>query len=248
MRSPPALKISVMGLNMGEGQSTVIVPIVAAALADGSRLLRVVVAKPQSSQMTYMLISWLGGLINRRIVYLAISRSIRLDVDGVQIIRGMIDTCQKEGGVLLVQPEHLLSFKLMGIDRSWAETNEGEESTLGQTIIGFYRDFDSASRDIVDESDENFSVKFELIYTMGTQAAVEMSPRRLILIQELLDVTELAVRRLMKSEPSVAGVSEGLLFEDHAAGRVSVIRVLRDKRFSRHLPLRCVVVGSEDPS
>ncbi|KAB5577459.1 hypothetical protein GE09DRAFT_1213687 [Coniochaeta sp. 2T2.1] len=138
----------------------------------------------------------------------------------------MIDKCQREGGVLLVQPEHLLSFKLMGIDRSWAETDEGEESTLGQTIIGLYRDFESTSRDIVDESDENFSVKFELIYTMGTPAAVEMSPDRWILIQELLDMTELVVRGLMESETSVGGVPEGLLYEDHGAGRVPVIRVL----------------------
>ncbi|KAB5542462.1 hypothetical protein GE09DRAFT_1244749 [Coniochaeta sp. 2T2.1] len=116
----------------------------------------------------------------------------------------MIEACQREGGVLLVQPKHLLSFKLMGINRN----------------------FESISRDIVNENDENFSVKFELIYTIGSQAAVEMSPNRWILIQELIDMTELVVRWLMESETSVAGVPEGLLFEDHGTGRVPVIRVL----------------------
>lgn len=226
MRSPPGMENSVMQLNMGEGKSTVIVPVVAAALADGTRLVRVVVAKPQSSQMTHMLISRLSGLINRRIFYLPISRSIRLDVDGVQAIRGMIETCQREGGILLVQPEHLLSFKLMGIDRSWAEAGGGGQGTLGQNIISLYQDFQSTSRDIVDESDENFSVKFELIYTMGTQEAVEMSPDRWILIQELLGMAELVVRGKMNSDTPEAGVREGLLFEDHGAGRVPVIRIL----------------------
>jgi hypothetical protein len=63
MRSPPLTgkMNSVMQLNMGEGKSSVIVPIVAAALADGEQLVRVVVAKPQSNQMTHMLISKLGA-------------------------------------------------------------------------------------------------------------------------------------------------------------------------------------------
>ncbi len=50
-----------MQLNMGEGKSTVIVPLVAAALGDRERLVRVVVAKPQASQMTHMLVGRLGG-------------------------------------------------------------------------------------------------------------------------------------------------------------------------------------------
>lgn len=40
----------------------------------------------------------------------------------------------------------------------------------------------------MDESDENFSVKFELIYTMGMQRPVEFGPDRWILIQQVLDL------------------------------------------------------------
>ncbi len=76
---------------------------------------------------------------------------------------------------------------------------EGEGS-LGREITRLYKDFEAVSRDIVDESDENFSVKFELIYTMGSQEAVEMSPDRWILIQELLRMTEDVARGLVKTE------------------------------------------------
>jgi hypothetical protein len=38
----------VMQLNMGEGKSSVVVPILASALAKASCLMRVIVAKPQS--------------------------------------------------------------------------------------------------------------------------------------------------------------------------------------------------------
>ena len=228
MRSPPGNENSVMQLNMGEGKSTVIVPIVAAALADDARLVRVVVAKPQSSQMTHMLISRLGGLMNRRVFYLPISRSIRLSKRDIKTLRGMINKCRVEGGVFLAQPEHLLSFKLMGLDRSWPGEGEEKNTPLGKKIITLYREFESTARDIVDESDENCNVKFELIYTIGTQEAVEMSPDRWILIQGLLDLTETVVRGLMApKEPGMSG-SGGFLFEERDAGRVPVIRVLED--------------------
>jgi hypothetical protein len=75
-----------MQLNMGEGKSSVIVPIVAAALADGSRLVRVIVAKPQSRQMLEMLISKLGGLLDRRVYHMPFSRALKLtEVEALEI-------------------------------------------------------------------------------------------------------------------------------------------------------------------
>lgn len=109
-----------MQLNMGEGKSSVIVPLVAINLANGDRLVCIVVAKPQSKQMRHTLIAKLGGLVNRRVFYLPFSRSIRLSAAQVETVRQIIETCKKEGGVLLVQPEHLLSFKLMGIEKMWS--------------------------------------------------------------------------------------------------------------------------------
>ncbi|KAK0613589.1 hypothetical protein B0T14DRAFT_591458 [Immersiella caudata] len=236
MRSPPGMKNAVMQLNMGEGKSSVIVPIVAAALADGEQLVRIVVAKPQSNQMTHMLIGKLGGLLNRQVFYLPLSRSLQLSRDGVTIVREMVERCKAEGGVLLVQPEHLLSFKLMGVDKTWDP--EGEKGTqdaaLGRDIVRLYQDFESVSRDIVDESDENFSVKYELIYTMGAQEAVEMSPGRWILIQQLLDLIETAVRRLMGDDGGQKELADGLIFEDNVAGRVPIIRILEEST-GRHL-------------
>jgi hypothetical protein len=52
-----------------------------------------------------------------------------------------------------------------------------------------------------------------------------MSPDRWILIQELLDLTDTVVRRLVAAKTLAAGVSEGLLFENYGAGRVPVIHV-----------------------
>ncbi|RDW69108.1 uncharacterized protein DSM5745_08868 [Aspergillus mulundensis] len=177
---------AVMQLNMGEGKSSVIVPMVAAALANGSCLVRVLVAKPQSQQMLQMLVSKLGGLLGRQVYQLPVSRSLKIgDAEAAEIERMCLE-CMASGGVLLVQPEHILSLKLMCV-----ECFTIGKVSVGQTLLRILELFRNSSRDVVDESDENFSVKFELIYTMGAQQALEFSPQRWTIIQQLLDLVRM---------------------------------------------------------
>ncbi|KAL8296078.1 hypothetical protein RB600_001523 [Gaeumannomyces tritici] len=185
MINPPDDKNSVLQLNMGEGKSTVIVPMVAAALANGERLVRVVVAKAQAPQMRQMLLSKLGGLLDIKIHQLPFSRALRLNEAQVSSIAWDLQACREEGGILLVQPEHLLSFKLMGL-----EFLINGKTLIGQEMICTQCLLDSTSRDIVDESDENFSVKFELVYTMGTQRPIDFSPDRWHLLLNVLAVVK----------------------------------------------------------
>ncbi|KAJ5735009.1 uncharacterized protein N7483_000134 [Penicillium malachiteum] len=175
----------VLQLNMGEGKSTVIVPIVAASLADGSHLVRVTVAKPQSRQMMDILIAKLGGLLGRRIYYMPISRSLNLNNAQAIAILQMCRECMSQCGVLLIQPEHILSLKLMCLEFFIAGKLGVANSVL--QILKFLKE---NSYDIVDESDENFNVKFELIYTMGAQCNLEFGPHRWQIIQELLGLVE----------------------------------------------------------
>ncbi|KAI6298480.1 hypothetical protein MCOR33_005373 [Pyricularia grisea] len=183
MASPPDGRNSVMQLNMGEGKSSVIVPLVASLLADGNQLVRVIVAKPQSKQMLQMLLAKLGGLLDVQVLQLPFSRALRLDPAQVADIKADFTGCMRNGGILLVQPEHILSFKLMGLEC----LINGKEAT-GRYFLAGQRFFDQWSRDIVDESDENFSVKFELVYTMGTQQPIDYSPDRWKLMQNVIDV------------------------------------------------------------
>jgi hypothetical protein len=172
----------IMQLNMGEGKSSVVVPMVAAALADGTRLVRVIVAKPQAKQMFEMMRSKLGGLLDRPIYHAPFSRNVTLGRDDVAGIQTMYEECMATGGVLLVQPEHILSFQLMAIDRTISGGKVARAMTKSLEYLK------SNTRDIVDESDENFSVRFELMYTMGTQRPIDHSPARWICIQEVLDI------------------------------------------------------------
>jgi hypothetical protein len=196
MRDPQSGGNAVMQLNMGEGKSSVIVPIVAAALADGSRLVRVIVTKPQSKQMFQMLVSKLGGLMDRRVYHMPFSRALKLGEVEANTIGSMCRECMKNGGILLVQPDHILSFKLMGL-----ECLISSKETVGRSLLSTQEFFDTSSRDIVDESDENFSVMFELIYTMGMQRPVEFSPERWICIQQVLDLVKMFAPDVEKEFP-----------------------------------------------
>jgi hypothetical protein len=202
MRAPSSVGNSVMQLNMGEGKSTVIIPMVAAALANGHQLVRVIVAKPQSKQMAQMMIAKFGGLVGRRIYYMPFSRSLALTPSAAEAIDKTLRQCMATGGILLVQPEHLLSFKLMA-----PECFISGKGQLGQTLMKTHDFFDDCSRDIVDESDENFSVRFELIYTMGMQQSIELSPDRWFLMQQVLDIIKHLVPDISRFCPTSIEVS-----------------------------------------
>lgn len=203
MIDPPDGRNSVMQLNMGEGKSTVIVPTVAAAqVANGDCLVRVVVAKAQAPQMRQMLLSKLGGLLDIKIHQLPFSRELRLDAAQVSSIARDLQACREQGGVLLVQPEHLLSFKLMGL-----EFLINGKTSISQELIKTQVLLESTSRDIVDESDENFSVKFELVYTMGTQRPIDFSPDRWHLLLNVLAVVKDVAPAVAQQMPRSCAIS-----------------------------------------
>ncbi|KDN67446.1 hypothetical protein CSUB01_06462 [Colletotrichum sublineola] len=197
MRKPPDNDNVVMQLNMGEGKSSVIVQMVVAAIADGSNLVRVIVAKPQSKQMFQMMVAKLGGLVNRRIYHMPFSRAVKIGPSEAEAIHAILKDCMESKGVLLVQPEHLLSFQLMGI-----ETCISGKEEVSASLVRIKDFFDRVSRDIVDESDENFSPKFELVYTMGTQRPVEHSPDRWICIHQVLNVVRKFLPEIRRNDPT----------------------------------------------
>ena len=128
MISPQSGTNTVIQVNMGEGKSSVIIPITAAALADGKQLVRVIVPKALTVQMFELLIARLGGLTNRPIYHLPFSRSperhngrvISLQIDN---LHKLMFQCMVEHGILLVQPEHVVSLKLMSVEQQIPKDN-----------------------------------------------------------------------------------------------------------------------------
>ncbi len=196
MISPSSDANSILQLNMSEEKSSVIVPIVAAALADGKKLVRVVVLKPLLIQMFHVLLRKLNDMLNKRIFHMPISRSVRLNVHKTMRIRNLCEECMRTGGILLVQSEHLLSFELMGLEKLLFD-----ESKLSNVLIKTQRWLKDNSRDILDESDEILSVRFELVYTMGTQRAIKFSPDRWIIIEHVLGLVSRFAQPVLQNFP-----------------------------------------------
>ncbi|OAL50468.1 hypothetical protein IQ07DRAFT_566433 [Pyrenochaeta sp. DS3sAY3a] len=223
MRAPEGGGNTVVQLLMGGGKSTVIVPIVAVSLADEKK---VVVAKPQSKQMAQMLVSKLGGLLNRRVYYLPFSRDIKLSKSAAEAIDSLLEECRMNKGVLMVQPEHLLSFKLMATEMILTG-----DPDLAKLLLKTQQHLDNISRDIVDESDENFSPKFELVYTMGTQRPIEFSPQRWMIIQEVLGFLPKIAEQIKNKFP------EAIEIQDQGDARFPRIRILRGEAAEELLTL-----------
>ena len=201
MISPTSKRNISLQLNMGEGKSSVIVPLVASTLAEGSNLVRVVTLKPLSNQMFQSLVSRLSGLANRPIFYLPFSRTLQMDLSLLKTIRGLYRRCVDEGGVLVVQPEHILSQKLMHIDTLLTSHGSFEKQSIANEM-GVLQDWVAeASRDVLDESDEILHVRYQLIYTAGKQMPVDDHPNRWTTIQQVFGRLQEHAKRLHRRFP-----------------------------------------------
>jgi hypothetical protein len=154
--SPTSKRNSTIQLNIGEGKSSVIVPLVVSTLANGSNLVRVVTLKPLSNQMFQLLVSRLSGLANRPIFYVPISRSLHMNTSLVRTIKGLFERCVSEGGVLVVQPEHILSLKLMHIDNLLSPHRNCHKPSMADDmgVPNHWAEGESESRDALGKGDE----------------------------------------------------------------------------------------------
>jgi hypothetical protein len=183
MISPRSGTNTAMQLNMGEGKSSVIVPIVVAALADGTQLVRVIVPKALTVQMFHLLADRLGGLVNRRIYFIPFCRSLEINHEKVAILHEVMSECMKERGILVVQPEHILSLKLVSVEKQLPQEEDGQ---LAHAMLKLQRWLHSHSRDILDESDEILHVRYQLVYTIGLQQHMEGFPDRWTTTEQVL--------------------------------------------------------------
>jgi hypothetical protein len=188
---------------MGEGKSSVIVPLVASTLADGSNLMRVVTLKPLSNQMFQILVTRLSGLLNRPIFYIPFSRSLSMDESLVDTLSSLYERCVAEGGVLVAQPEHILSQKLMHIDLLRTPHGDGEQPEKRSAHkLGELQDWmASISRDVLDESDELLHVRYQLVYTAGQQMPVDDHPNRWAIIQQVFGGLQAHAEKIHAASP-----------------------------------------------
>ena len=140
--------------------------------------------------MFHLLCRTLSDLTNRRIFYIPIDRSLRPDTALANGIHNLFVECMEAGGILLCQPEHILSFRLMAF-----ETLSGSPSSPhSHSLLNTQKWLEGNARDILDESDEILSPKYQLIYTMGTQHTPDGGSMRWKLVQEVFNLIRVHAR------------------------------------------------------
>lgn len=101
---------SVMQLNMGEGKTAVIVPILASVLSDGDKVCQIIVLKSLFATNLNSLRKYLGGMLNRRIYTFPCRRDMRID-EYVAKIMGIYDQCKlRKGEEKKSNPNILINF------------------------------------------------------------------------------------------------------------------------------------------
>ena len=138
----------------------------------------------------------LGGLLDRPIYYMPFTRKIELTTAVVRQIQALQETCKSSRGILLSQPEHILSFKLIGIERLTSG-----DFQVASSLLKAQSWLEANTRDLLDESDEILDVKFQLIYTLGAQRLMDGQPDRWLIVQTIFDLIEKHATILQKSDP-----------------------------------------------
>ena len=204
MFSPPRGENITLQLNMGEGKTAVIVPMVASSLADGNHLVRVIVLKPLAPQMFQLLRERLSMFCDRRIFYLPFSRQLKLNASRLSKLHDLYETCRRTGGILVTQPEHALSIRLLAVEKMITQnhTNNAEHVHA----VRLHQLLAKNARDILDESDELLHTRYQLVYTMGAQQDLECSPTRWLVMQDVLLLTAKHIETLAENY----GVGSGI--------------------------------------
>ncbi|CAF1580540.1 unnamed protein product [Adineta ricciae] len=193
-----ASKSLVMQMNMGEGKTSVIIPMLALSLSlPLTSLVRIVVLRSLFPVNYQSLRFKLGGLLNRRILPFTCRRDMNFTTEQIHQIynrfRRALDHCD----VLLTSPEDLLSFDLLTIDKCRRKDFDTSRSMLitQQWLKTF-------ARDLLDESDEILHCKYQLIYTVGKQQRIDGGIERWQLIQMILNSVKKFAAEIARIDPT----------------------------------------------
>lgn len=169
---------------------------VAAVLANGYQLCRIVVPKTLLPQTAQILQSRLGNLLDRRISHIPFSRSSPTDSSAIEAYKDIHQHALESCGIILTLPEHILSFYLSGRQLlTEKRMNKATEMIQIQTWIS------RTCRDVLDECDFTLATRTQLIYPSGTRIVVDGQAHRWKCIQLLLELVETYVWALQKRYP-----------------------------------------------
>ena len=153
--------------------------------SDQKQIARLIVPKALLLQTAQVVQSRLGGLVGREIRHIPFSRRTPSTIDQLRLYSELHKEVRQNCGVILTTSDHLLSYKLSGLQR--LVDSKTEEARF---MIGFQEELTKYSRDVIDESDFTLAVKTQLIYPSGPQVHVDGAPQRWTIAEALISLVE----------------------------------------------------------
>lgn len=194
--SPASGANSVLQLNMGQGKTSIIIPMVAVLLADSKNLMRISVPKALLQQTAQLLHGRLGGLVGRDICHVPFSRKTPTKEEHIKLFYKIHNDIKRSCGVMICLPEHQMSFMLSGLQRVL-----DQRIPEANMMIQVQNWLKSCARDVLDECDHTLAVKTQLIYPSGTQMAVDGHPHRWLVAEQVLGLVDMHLHDLAASFP-----------------------------------------------
>ena len=166
-------------LNMGEGKTRVILPMLVMHWRKSDKLVRLNFLSPLLREASDYLHSVLcASVLAIKTFHLPFSRDVVLTPERAQTLIVSLDHCRTSRGVVLVAPEHRLSLKLKQVE------------LLHKGAVEIFQRLQQLERfnflDVLDEVDEILRTKNKLIYALGNQEQLPSKESRWNAMQALL--------------------------------------------------------------
>ena len=188
MLNPHSNQHSLLQLNMGEGKTAVITPIVAAHLADSKKSLVRVIVLPSLYDTNYSTLRYqLGRFLNHYIFTIPCARDHIIDNNMLISIFNIMKMAKNNGGIIVTVPEYIKSLQLKFFEA--CVNRKKIKKKINAKLFAECLNFEvNNAKDIIDEADAILHYKSQLIYTLGDQTVVDGHSNRWETITKLIKI------------------------------------------------------------
>ncbi|KAK8093106.1 uncharacterized protein PG998_014507 [Apiospora kogelbergensis] len=183
--SPKSERNSLLQMNMGQGKTSVVMPMAASIIANGDQLARLIIPKALLLPTAQVLMLRVGGLLGKSVLHIPFSRKSPTSTHMMDKYIRFHQETKRRRGVVLTTPESKLSYQLSGLQR----LKDGHVAEALK-MIEFQGWLTKNAREIMDESDFTLAVKTQLIYPSGSREALDGHPQRWEVVENLLQLIE----------------------------------------------------------
>ena len=216
-------------LNMGEGKTRVILPMLAMYWKNAKCLVRINILSALLQEAGEYLHSVLSAtLLNISIINFPFNREVTLHSESVNVLISVLESGIKSGAVVLCAPEHRMSLKLKLQEANYEVGYGRSDDELTQVVEALQNINSMEFVDILDEVDEIIRTSNKLVYAFGSQEQLPSRDSRVNVLQGFLKV--------VATNETVQALSSSFLAQElelESDGNFPDFRIVPGKKFDK---------------